>query len=562
MQILLMALLLTCIPVMAFAQEDATVWVASPWQRVLKSTPPGTQTAARLGAAANEYEPFRLIVHAGDRPLRDVRVVAGSLNGPGGAISAYNLELYRAHYLEITEPSYRVDSPTGWYPDALIPFLDRETGEDLEGATYDAAPFDVEPGENAEVWCDLFVPAGTRAGRYTGTVTVAAGSIELAQVPVDLEVWNFELPAEIAMRSRFGSLGSRVAKGLGIDADSDEFRRVEDLYIDEMLRHRAVPGSFGPIWPEWSEEEGLQEHGEAERLRMLVEEKHVNALAIPFRYRDEPEKCKAYLRAIADWLRDLGYLDLAYIYMRDEPNDAEEYETVRRQGALIHEADPEIARMCTEQTVTSNPEWGDLYGAVDIWCPLWGLWDEATARERLEQGERLWSYTALCQGAEGTPWWQIDVEPLNFRAPFWVSWHYDITGFLYWSSVYWSQYETMEGVWEAPHFREKFWGEGMLLYPGPPAGIEGPVPSIRLKLIREALEDYEYMVMAAASGESGRTHAVMGPEGMVMVRPQNARERVDAIVADIAASFGDWSHDAEDYARARRELAEIIAHAR
>ena len=40
----------------------------------------------------------------------------------------------------------------------------------------------------------------------------------------------------------------------------------------------------------------------------------------------------------------------------------------------------------------------------------------------------------------------------------------------------------------------------MLLYPGQPAGINGFVPSIRLKLYREAMEDYEYMVMAANPG--------------------------------------------------------------
>ncbi len=554
---LVIVTMLTVTPMLAPAQQDATVWVASPWQRVLQDTPPGEQTEVNLRAAANEYEPFRLIVHAGDRSLRDVRVVTSSLNGPGGAISAFNLALYRAHYLRIDTPSHRMDSPAGMYPDALIPFNDPRTGEELEGATYDAAPFDVDPGLNEEVWCDLYVPPGTRAGRYTGTITIAAGSMELAQVPVQLRVWDFELPAEIAMRSNFGSLGSRVADVLEMDTSSEEFAEIEDAYIDTLLNHRAVPSSLGDIWPDWNEEDGIIEDGEAERLRMLVEEKHVNALRIPFRYRDEPEKAKAYLAATADWLRDLGYLDLAYIYMKDEPNDAEEYETVRQQGALIEEADPEIARMCTEQTVSSKPEWGDLYGAVDIWCPLWGLWDEPTANERLKLGERLWSYTALCQGPEATPWWQIDSDPLSYRAPFWTSWTYDITGFLYWSSVYWGAYDGMEGIWNAPHFREKFWGEGMLLYPGQPAGIDGPVGSIRLKLIREAMEDYEYMVLAS-QGEGDGLDIEMGYQTMVVVPRHDPEERVDRIVSDVASSFQDWSHAERDYARARERLAEMI----
>lgn len=205
---------------------------------------------------------------------------------------------------------------------------------------------------------------------------------------------------------------------------------------------------------------------------------------------------------------------------------------MREQGALIKEADPQIRRMCTEQTITSNPEWGDLYGAVDCWCPLWGLYDEKTARERQALGEQRWSYTALCQ--REAPFWQVDFAPVHFRAPFWISWHYDINGFLYWSSVYWDPYED---VWNKPHFRDKYWGEGMLVYPGGVAGIKGPVPSIRLKLVREALEDYEYMTLAARQGKGAQ---------------------VDAIIDKLARSFQDWEKDPQAYVAARAELARLI----
>ncbi len=78
----------------------------------------------------------------------------------------------------------------------------------------------------------------------------------------------------------------------------------------------------------------------------------------------------------------------------------------------------------------------------------------------------------------------------------------------------------------------------MLLYPGKDAGLSGPVPSIRLKLIREALEDFEYMTLAARQG-----HKV----------------QVDAIVDRLARSFTDWSQDPEAYVAARTKLAALIA---
>lgn len=521
----------------ACTQKGTTVWVASPWQRVLRSTPPGELKEVKIKAAANEYEPFRLIIHSDSRPLKDVNVTVSSLKSDNGEISASNIQLYRANYLNITKPSNRTKNPVDWYPDALIPFMDPQTGNKIGNVTYVAAQFSVDTAQNAEVWCDVFVPSGTKPGMYMGTATVLVGKRKLASVPIELNVWDFELPDKITMLSHFGSFNRDAAKMMGIEAGSEEFNAIEALYDKELLKHRAVPATPDNIWPEWNEKDGIIERGEAERMKQLVEVEHFNALDIPFRYKDEPKKCKAYLAATAEWVNKLGYLSLTYMYLEDEPNDAKEYEIVRKQGALIRSANPEIARMCTEQTITSNPQWGNLYGAEDIWCPLWGLWNDSTAKERLGRGEKMWSYTALCQGPEGTPWWQIDMEPIYFRSPMWISWHFNITGFLYWSSVWWNGYKTLQGVWEAPAFRNNFWGEGMLLYPGQPAGIKGFVPSIRLKLYRESAEDYEYMALAANQGKG---------------------EEVNKIVDEIATSFQAWSHEQGAYEQARERLADLI----
>lgn len=520
------------------SKNDVTVWVATPWQQVLQNTPPGDVQAVTIKAASNEYEPFRLIVHnSGKNKLTDLNVSVSSLIGSDGEISAENIQLYRANYLNVTKPSSRSKNPAGFYPDALIPFSKPGAENVSDQVAYVAEPFSVDTAINAEIWCDLYVPAGTKPGTYSGVVTLAKKKSKIAEVPVTLNVWNFELPVKIAMLSHFGSLNSAAVKLMGIEASGRKFLEMEDLYNKELLKHRAVPSSPGNIWPEWNEKDGLIDRGEAERLKKLIEVDHFNTIDIPFRYKNEPKKCKAYLAATAKWLRNLGYLDKAYIYLEDEPNDAREYAIVRRQGALVKSADPGIARLCTEQSITSDTKWGNLYGSVDIWCPLWGLWDEKTAVERLAKGEKLWSYTALCQRDEGTPWWQVDMDPLNYRVPMWLSWHYDITGFLYWSGVYWGPYGSLNGVWEAPWFRKNFWGEGTLLYPGQPAGINGFVPSIRLKMYREAAEDYEYMVLAAKSGKG---------------------DEVDKIVNSLVTNFQQWNRDKESYAAAREKLADLI----
>lgn len=511
----------------AWSQEPA-VWVASPWQHVLRSSEPGGVKSAEVAAARNEYEPLRIIVRAGAQKLANVRLEASALAGRAGQIEARNVALFREHYIDIFKPSRASKAATGWYPDALIPIAGGRLA-----VQNPPAPVSVEPGMNQGFWVDLYIPRGTPPGEYSGTIVVTADGAPVSTVPVKVRVLPFTLPDEIAMRSNFGGLGGGLARQLGMDAGSKEFAAVEDQYIDMLLAHRAIPSSLGNIWPKWTPEGGIDDSSSGERLRAMVEDRHVNALCVPFAYRTETEKCRAYLGGMAAYLRNKGWLDLAYIYLEDEPNDAEQYETVRKQGALIR--DSGIKRMCTEQTVTSNPAWGALYGAVDIWCPLWFLYDETTARQRQELGEEIWTYTALCQGRGDAPFWQIDFPPVHFRAPFWISWHYGVKGFLYWSSIYQAP---GKDPWVAPHFRDQYWGEGMLLYPGKNAGLSGPAPSIRLKLIREALEDFEYMTLAAGQGR---------------------KAQVDEIVGSLARSFADWSQNPEAYTAARMKLAALIA---
>ncbi|MFB3882667.1 MAG: S-layer homology domain-containing protein [Armatimonadota bacterium] len=511
-------------------------WAASPWERVLKTEIPAFDSASvELAAARNEFESFQVIVSAADQPFANVRVVASPLVGPAGEIGAENVRFFREHYIEIATPSYWSAAPPGWYPDPLIPFADPTTGGDIVGARFDATPFGVEPNTNQGVWVEVYVPRSANSGQYQGTITVTGNDAILGQIAVTLTVYDFTLPDSIAMRSWFGNWG--LAGLLGLDPESEEFARVQDLYIDTLLEHRCVPSDLGDIWPNRTAEGGLDDANTIGRLRNMIEEKHVNTLSAPFWYDGCLDQCMPYLHDLDGYLQEHGWGDLAIVYMKDEPNTADDYALVREQAALLHENAPGISRLCTEQTLTQDPAWGDLYGAVDTWCPLWGLYDETTARQRQELGEEMWSYTALCQVDERNPFWEIDFPPIVYRAPFWTSWHYGIKGFLYWSTIYWG---VSDDVWTTPDYQswgQHYWGEGILLYPGADAGIEGPAPSIRLKLIREAMEDFEYMTLAARRA---------------------GKSAVDPIVDGIATSFTEWDRDPAAYYAARQSLAELI----
>ena len=80
--------------------------------------------------------------------------------------------------------------------------------------------------------------------------------------------------------------------------------------------------------------------------------------------------------------------------------------------------------------------------------------------------------------------------------------------------------------------------EGALFYPGLDAGIEGPVASMRLKALRDGMEDYEYLKLLAE---------------------REGTERARAKAMEIARSWTDWNTDPAALLRTRAEIARRIA---
>ena len=159
----------------------------------------------------------------------------------------------------------------------------------------------------------------------------------------------------------------------------------------------------------------------------------------------------------------------------------------------------------------------------------------------------MWSYTALFQRApdyhpeyekvkgEDPPYWQIDVPLVSYRIAPWLNRRYGITGLLYWSTCYWGSPD--RNPWDEPGFRGYWNGDGALLYPGADAGLEGPIGSLRLKSLRDGMEDYEYFVILEQRGGA---------------------ELVEAIVREAVPTWGSWNQDPDALPRLRAQLAEAI----
>jgi hypothetical protein len=103
-------------------------------------------------------------------------------------------------------------------------------------------------------------------------------------------------------------------------------------------------------------------------------------------------------------------------------------------------------------------------------------------------------------GEKGWPSYAIDTDGTRNRAMEWLSYTYNMQGELYYETTMaytlgdpWTNQSAFGGT-----------GDGTLFYPGTPAKIGGqteiPVESLRMKGIRDGMEDYELLALATRLG--------------------------------------------------------------
>ena len=198
----------TAFSALAMAESSPLVWTAPSMHRVGMSEAAGNTSEVNLTAARGEYESFQIVANGAGKGLGNVNVTVSDLRGPGGqVIPKTNFTLYREKYMHVTSasPNWKgTNQPMGpgWYPDALIPFTDPDTGKPLSGASLTAVPFDVKAGNNQPIWVDLLVPRSAEPGKYTGTYTLTSSQGNFTGT-VSLKVWNFALPASPTLKSTF-----------------------------------------------------------------------------------------------------------------------------------------------------------------------------------------------------------------------------------------------------------------------------------------------------------------------------------------------------------------------
>jgi hypothetical protein len=437
--------------------------------------------------------------------LTDVNVTVTDLVGPGGAVIAQsNYNLYREHYVHFDTGSLDFGPfatnrplPPGTYPDPLIPFNDPETGAPLSGngASLQAVPFSVTEGHNQPIWIDLFIPREATMsppGVYSGSMVVTSSQGNTT-VPVSLTVWNFELPLVPSEETLFFIF--------------DNGRGVVQAHQTALLRHKIMPmrmwhPSFAPsqIADFGLSRTDLAYYGAAtcDSINPAPSVADIQSqvamyppgLSLDIYPADEVSGCTAIYPALREWARN-----------------------AHAAGAKI------VITMMPDPALYDDGS-GTGAPAVDTWVLLPRQWPSTLAGI---PGE-VWSYNNL-GGDHYSPKWQIDFLPINFRiqAGF-LNQMVGATGLLYWAVDAWQSGE--DSAWDdvlLGPISDAYWpGEGILIYPGSRVGTTEPAPSMRLKYLRDGIQDYEYVEL---------------------LKQSNQWSFIDQVIRPIARDWHNWTKD-------------------
>ena len=353
----------------------------------------------------------------------------------------------------------------GWTPDALLPV----TG-----------PFDVKDVETKALWVTVYVPEGTPAGDYTGTITIKpAATARSASVNLQVKVHALAIPKVGQFRTQGHFAVQTVQDWYGEKYSPD----VRKAFYRLMVEHRFSPTSqynrmLSPVEEDipWVMADG----GNV----IVIGGYHNKPL--------EPEKIAGWY----DWLVKNGYVDKALIYIGDE---TDQYEAIREKARTIRKNWPKLRIM-----VGGSKPRPELIGYVDIWDPITSGgsiydFDAKGSREAQARGEEMFWYT--CIGPRQPYANCCNDDPLTAtRALWWQAWKYGITGFEYWALNQWGlNMDLSKGDKPWPLGRTDDWnprsyawcnGDGLMVYPGPDGQ---PLSCNRFSVMRDAIEDWEVL---------------------------------------------------------------------
>ena len=486
----------------------------------------------RMSLARHEYEAIQIALIAGDTDLPDLKVnVAPLEHAKGGhVIPAERVQVARVAHVNIGGVSW---------PDPILPL----------GA------LTVPAGRQQSLWLRVYAPRVTPAGDYKAVVRIAATGVHPIELALCIRVYDFDLPViahakhviscggggvcDVTFRHRAGTGGGPCTGSIAepryllrkdgtIAMDFTEYDRVMQRCFELGLTVFGLPLSAG--------DGGGLKPGRLHRK--CVDEatgKTVDVSMNPFDGEQAKRRMIAWLRCFTQHLRQKGWFDRCFFYLWDEPNIAYTKQLVA-VGRVVREAVPDL-KILVVQAITE--QWHEV---VDIYCPHVPYFSHRDIDKRLKdlhaKGKELWWYN--CGDPYPRPTYSIPHPAACARMSFLLMWKYGLTGNLYWAAHCNNDLDRTGGRNVGADGR----GDGQLIY----ISKGKRVPSIRLEMIRDGVEDYEYLWLLRERVGRARARGIDVAE----------YQKLLTIPPEVATSVSQYSHDPDTIGRYRDRVARAV----
>ena len=467
-----------------------------------------------------DVEAGQIIVNP-DRDVAKFNFKANDLTREGGSekLTADLIDVFAEKYIEVKQ-STSGNTPTGWYPDALVPMKNYAAKRDNK----------INKGENQGIWININIPKNAVPGTYKGTGELTLDD-ETISVPMTVNIYNIDMPEENHFKTAFWIDAQKIASGEGKSATEELIKKYYDFAASKRVSPMTLP-EYNKVGVAYDAEDWV------ENSIRYARDNRIASYAFPFTGDGNGVVDQSYLEEILEELarrnvelkkqgEDIDLFRKGYFYfgnLIDEPSPST-YDKVRECDLRVHKAKLKIADsdilkdypelqesvLKIHHVVTTHINtvlYGtDEVGGVQTWCPtidhFSGKKARATAIERMNStdrrgGEGVWWYTC-CNPRNPFPTLHLDDRLMSPRTTSWMQYDYKIQGRIYWSMNAWERFVDNRvatsgyDLWRDALNYENCNGDGILLYPGSKYGVDGPLATLRLEAFREANEDYELL---------------------------------------------------------------------
>lgn len=507
-----------------------------------------------LAGAINETLGFRITFPSSATRARITAVTVEPLESAAGRIEPDSVTVYRI--LPVKVPRW-----PGWHIRSVAPVQRSTSRGDVLVPLYaprGGLPLRMDSDEPLEFWIDLTIPKGTPAGDYHGAVTWDTAGSDLARMALSLTVWPVVLPdedavpfiADVDLRAFFRERVPPVTQLLHVMRSLRQHRLTPVLprlapTVQTDSRGRLTLGweAYDHLVAPYMTGEAFADRRPSPVWPMPVDplfatgDTAINALS-------DKSFRRAYLAQTAAHFEEKEWLDRTYFTLPPEAPIAADSENLVAEARLAHDGlailttlFPQDMRPYGWTTAPQPPNF-----EVNIWMPPAQFFDREVMDAQRAAGRRTWMRldrppyggTTAIAGAEA------DILVLGWLASSLRAQAIHLGNVNAWPETTGSPDECLQ---HDAH---------TLIFPGDSFGLDEPVYSVRLKLLRRTLQD---AALAQLLTQHGRAHVTQALRSTLVSYAGTGAYRT---------SFADgrrpgWRREASAYEQAREIMGGELA---